>query len=94
MLALENLVVHYGEALAVRGVSLNVEAGELVCLLGPNGAGKTTLLNTICGIKRPTSGSIKFEGEDISNRSAASIQRLGISQVPEGRKIFPQSFCA
>jgi branched-chain amino acid transport system ATP-binding protein len=89
MLALENLVVHYGEALAVRGVSLNVELGELICLLGPNGAGKTTLLNTICGLKRPTSGNITFAGNTISNRSAASIQRLGISQVPEGRKIFP-----
>lgn len=89
MLAVENIVVHYGEAVAVRNVSVDVETGELVCLLGPNGAGKTTLLNSVCGLVRSTSGTIRFLGEDITNRTAASIQRMGISQVPEGRKIFP-----
>ncbi len=89
MLAIEDAIVHYGEAVAVQGVSLKVEAGELICLLGPNGAGKTTILNTICGLIRPTSGSISFMEENITNRSAARIQRMGISQVPEGRKIFP-----
>jgi len=89
MLRVENVVVHYGEAVAVQGVSVNVEAGEFVCLLGPNGAGKTTLLNTICGLIRPTSGRISFMGDDIANHSASRIQQMGISQVPEGRKIFP-----
>lgn len=86
---LDNLFVHYGEAMAMEGVSLNVEEGELVCLLGPNGAGKTTLLNTICGLIRPTSGTVGFQGRDITGLSAAEIQKGGISQVPEGRKIFP-----
>ena len=89
MLEINNAIVHYGEAGAVQEASVNVEAGELICLLGPNGAGKTTLLNTICGLMRPTEGTINFMGKNISNLSAAAIQRLGISQVPEGRKIFP-----
>ncbi len=89
MLAVENLVVHYGEAEAVRDISLEVGDGELVCLLGPNGAGKTTLLNTICGLLRPSSGMVNFSQENITGRHAAAIQRKGISQVPEGRKIFP-----
>ena len=89
MLEIQNAIVHYGEAIAVQKASVKVEAGELVCLLGPNGAGKTTLLNTICGLIRPTAGAINFLGNDINNLSAAAIQRMGISQVPEGRKIFP-----
>jgi branched-chain amino acid transport system ATP-binding protein len=89
MLNIENTVVHYGEAIAVQGVSVSVEEGELICLLGPNGAGKTTLLNTVCGLIRPTSGTIHFLGEDLTSLSAAAIQKMGISQVPEGRKIFP-----
>ncbi len=89
MLEIQNAIVHYGEAIAVQKASVKVEAGELVCLLGPNGAGKTTLLNTICGLIRPTAGAINFLGKDINNLSAAAIQRMGISQVPEGRKIFP-----
>jgi branched-chain amino acid transport system ATP-binding protein len=89
MLEINKAIVHYGEAVAVQEASVKVEAGELVCLLGPNGAGKTTLLNTICGLMRPTEGTINFMGKNISNLSAAAIQRLGISQVPEGRKIFP-----
>ena len=89
MLEIKKAIVHYGEAVAVQEASVKVEAGELVCLLGPNGAGKTTLLNTICGLMRPTEGTINFMGKNISNLSAAAIQRLGISQVPEGRKIFP-----
>jgi branched-chain amino acid transport system ATP-binding protein len=89
MLEIQNTIVHYGEAVAVREASVKVDAGELVCLLGPNGAGKTTLLNTICGLIRPTAGTINFLGKEINNLSAAAIQRMGISQVPEGRKIFP-----
>jgi branched-chain amino acid transport system ATP-binding protein len=88
MLEIQNAIVHYGEAIAVQKASVSVETGELVCLLGPNGAGKTTLLNTICGLIRPSAGAISFLGKDISNLSAAAIQRMGISQVPEGRKIF------
>lgn len=89
MLEINNAIIHYGEAVAVREASVKVEPGELVCLLGPNGAGKTTLLNTICGLIRPTEGAINFLGSDINSLSAAAIQRMGISQVPEGRKIFP-----
>jgi branched-chain amino acid transport system ATP-binding protein len=89
MLDVRDVVVHYGEAIALQGVSLNVEPGECVCLLGPNGAGKTTLLMAISGVVGLTSGKINFLDEDITNLPAARIQRKGISQVPEGRRIFP-----
>lgn len=89
MLRVEDLVIHYGEALAVQGISLEVNDSELVCLLGPNGAGKTSLLNAVCGLIKPTSGRVTFLGQDITGRPAASVRRRGISQVPEGRKLFP-----
>lgn len=89
MLDIKDAVVHYGEAIALHGVSLNVEEGEFVCLLGPNGAGKTTLLMSICGLVNMTSGKIQFTGKDISNVLPSKIQRMGICQVPEGRQIFP-----
>lgn len=89
MLSVEDVIIHYGEAVAVQGVSLAVEEGDLICLLGPNGAGKTTLLNAVCGLIKTTSGAIRFMGDNIAGRAPAEIQRMGISQVPEGRKIFP-----
>lgn len=89
MLSVEDLVIHYGEAVAVQGVSLEVDTGELVCLLGPNGAGKTSLLNAVCGLIKPTSGKVTFLSKEITGKAAAFVRRQGISQVPEGRKLFP-----
>jgi branched-chain amino acid transport system ATP-binding protein len=90
LLELKDLVVRYGGIEAVRGVSLVVRQGELVTLIGGNGAGKTTTLTTISGIKRPFTGEINFSGERIDNLPAHEIVELGISQSPEGRRIFPR----
>jgi branched-chain amino acid transport system ATP-binding protein len=89
MLEVQDAVVHYGEAIALQGVSLAMDSGEFVCLLGPNGAGKTTLLMAISGVVRMTSGQVRFLGETLTNLSPSQIQRKGIVQVPEGRRIFP-----
>lgn len=89
MLELRDIHTYYGNIRAVRGVSLHVEAGEMVCLIGANGAGKSTTLMTISGIHRPVKGTITFEGEDITNTLPEKRVALGISQVPEGRLIFP-----
>ena len=75
---------------AIRGVSLYVEDGEMVCLIGANGAGKSTTLMTISGIHHPVQGTVTFEGEDLTETSAEKRVQLGISQVPEGRLIFPE----
>lgn len=88
MLELENIHASYGAITAVRGVSLNVQEGELVALIGVNGAGKSTLLSTIAGVMRPTQGSIRFQGVSILGRSPEEIIRKGIAMVPEGRDIF------
>jgi branched-chain amino acid transport system ATP-binding protein len=90
LLELEDLVVRYGGIEAVRGISLHVNQGEMVTLIGGNGAGKTTTLKTISGVKRPSSGTITFEGTRIDNLPAHRIVELGICQSPEGRKIFPR----
>ena len=90
LLELKDVVVRYGGIEAVRGVSFVVRSGELVTLIGGNGAGKTTTLATISGIKRPTAGEITFSGERIDNLPAHEIVELGISQSPEGRRIFPR----
>jgi branched-chain amino acid transport system ATP-binding protein len=74
----------------LRGVSLTVARGEIVCLLGPNGAGKTTLIRTILGIVKPVAGSIWFEGERVDGRSTHRIVGRGIAVVPEGRRVFPR----
>jgi branched-chain amino acid transport system ATP-binding protein len=92
MLEVQDAVVHYGEAIALQGVSLAMDSGEFVCLLGPNGAGKTTLLMAISGVVRMTSGQVRFLGETLTNLSPSQIQRKGIVQVPEGRRIFPSVF--
>ena len=88
MLQVENLHVYYGAIHALQGVSFNVEKGEIVTLIGANGAGKSTILRTLSGILRPREGSIAFNGQEISTLAAEKIVKLGISQVPEGRRIF------
>jgi branched-chain amino acid transport system ATP-binding protein len=88
MLAVEKLSVNYGAIRAVDQVSCRVEQGEIVALIGANGAGKTTILNTISGIVPSLGGTVSFEGEDITRLPAHLIVRKGISQVPEGRRVF------
>lgn len=88
LLEVENLNVYYGAIHALQGVSFHVEQGEIVTLIGANGAGKSTTLKTICGLLRPREGSVRFRGQDITRTPAHKIVTLGISQVPEGRKIF------
>ncbi len=89
VLSLEDVRVHYGKVEALKGVSLDVGKGEIVALIGGNGAGKTTTLKTISGLRPVTSGVIRFEGRDISGVPAHDRVKLGISQSPEGRRIFP-----
>jgi branched-chain amino acid transport system ATP-binding protein len=88
MLELRDIEVAYGKFSAVRGVSLQVEAGEIVSLIGANGAGKSSLLKAICGIEKTSAGEARFEGETITGLAAHKIIRRGIVQVPEGRMIF------
>ncbi|MHA1567486.1 MAG: ABC transporter ATP-binding protein [Alphaproteobacteria bacterium] len=89
---LEVSAVHtfYGNIEALRGVSVTVEKGQIVSLIGANGAGKSTLLMTICGNPRSARGSIRFDGQDITQRQTYEIVRMGIAQAPEGRRIFPR----
>ena len=89
MLELRDIHTYYGNIRAVRGISITVNKGEMVCLIGANGAGKSTTLMTTSGIHTPVEGSIYFEAQDITNTSAEERVALGISQVPEGRLIFP-----
>lgn len=88
MLKLSNVWVHYGRIAAVQGLSIEVNEGEFVGVVGHNGAGKTTTLNAIAGILRPTSGEITFQGQSIAGRPPDRILRMGISLVPENRRIF------
>ncbi|ASY14515.1 branched-chain amino acid transport system ATP-binding protein [Candidatus Planktophila dulcis] len=88
-LEIRDLRVHYGKIEAIKGVSVVVNQGEIVTLIGANGAGKTTILKTISGLRNVTSGSITFDGGEISKVPAHERVDLGISQVPEGRGIFP-----
>ena len=88
MLELADVHVRYGNIRALQGVSLRVDSGELVALIGSNGAGKSTTLRTISGLLRPTQGTITFEGADITNAGTDRIVARGISQCPEGRRIF------
>lgn len=89
MLELRDVDTFYGNIQALRGVSLTINEGEIVTLIGANGAGKSTTLMTICGVNRARSGSILWNNEPIHELSPHSIVHLGISQVPEGRLIFP-----
>jgi len=88
MLEVKDLHVFYGAIHALQGISFHVNEGEIVTLIGANGAGKSTTLKTISGLLRPRQGSIIFQGRDLTKVSAPEIVSLGISQVPEGRKIF------
>lgn len=90
MLEIKEIHTYYGNIHALKGVSLKVERGEVVTLIGSNGAGKTTTLRTIQGLIRPRKGNILFEGKPINSMSTEAIVRLGISQSPEGRLIFPR----
>ena len=88
MLEVKDLVVSYGAIKALKGISFNVEQGEVITLIGSNGAGKTTTLHSISNLIKKESGSILFEGEDITNVSADKIVNRGLIQVPEGRRVF------
>jgi len=88
-LEIKDLHVHYGKIEAIKGISVVVNEGEIVTLIGANGAGKTTTLKTISGLRPVSSGSVIFDGEDISKLPAHDRVRRGISQAPEGRGIFP-----
>ncbi|MDI6860836.1 MAG: ABC transporter ATP-binding protein [Caldisericia bacterium] len=88
MLEVVNLEVSYGAIKALKGISFKVKPGEIVTLIGANGAGKTTTLRTISGLIKPSKGKIYFKGQDITNLDAHKIVELGISHVPEGRRVF------
>jgi branched-chain amino acid transport system ATP-binding protein len=88
LLEVEDLVVRYGQAVAVDGVSFRVDAHERVALIGPNGAGKSSLLNAVCGVVRPASGRVRIDGDEVTGSTPAVVVRHGISQVPEGRHVF------
>ena len=90
MLEVSGIHTFYGNIEALRGVSVNVEKGQIVSLIGANGAGKSTLLMSICGNPRASRGNIHFEGQDITGRQTYEIVRMGIAQSPEGRRIFPR----
>jgi branched-chain amino acid transport system ATP-binding protein len=89
LLEVDDLVVTYGPAVAVDGVSLNLGEGERVALVGPNGAGKSSLLNAICGLVKPAAGRVRVEGRNVTGAAPGRIVRLGVTQVPEGRQVFP-----
>jgi len=89
MLKLQSVMTYYGRILALKGVSLHVDPGEIVAVVGPNGAGKTTALNTISGVLSPRSGRITFDGKDIAGKTADKLVEMGLVQVPEGRQLFP-----
>ncbi len=89
MLKVTDLHVYYGMVKAVKGVSFNVNKGEIVALIGANGAGKTTILRTISGLESITSGSIEFKGTELTNKTSRSARvKMGIAHVPEGRRVF------
>ena len=90
LLALEQLQVSYGGIRAVKGIDLEVGAGEVVCLIGANGAGKTTTLRAVTGLARATSGRIVYDGKDIAGLRVHEIARRGLALVPEGRGVFAQ----
>ena len=88
-LEINDIHVYYGKIEAIKGISVTVNQGEIVTLIGANGAGKTTTLKTVSGLRKVSTGSIIFDGQDITNLPAHERVELGISQVPEGRGIFP-----
>ncbi len=88
MLKVTDLTVHYGAIQALRGISFDVNEGEVITLIGSNGAGKTTTLHSVSNIIKKTSGKVEFLGNDITNVSADNIVKTGLIQVPEGRRVF------
>lgn len=88
MLKIDNINVYYGAIHALKGISVEVPEGEIVTLIGANGAGKSTTLRTVSGLLKPKTGQILFEGKNIAGSAAQNIVSMGISQVPEGRRIF------
>jgi branched-chain amino acid transport system ATP-binding protein len=89
LLEVDEIVVTYGPAVAVDGVSLELKEGERVALVGPNGAGKSSLLNAICGLVKPSAGRVRIDNRDVTRAAPGRIVRLGVTQVPEGRQVFP-----
>jgi len=89
LLTIKDLKVHYGAVEAIKGISLDVEEGSIVTLIGSNGAGKTTIMRTISGLVRPSSGELWFKGQRIDAASPPALVKMGIAQVPEGRRVFP-----
>jgi len=89
MLSIENIDVFYGDAQALDGVSIEVEAGAIVAIVGANGAGKTSLIRTIAGMNKPARGTIRYRGSDIAGWPSYRVCNLGIGQVAEGRQVFP-----
>jgi branched-chain amino acid transport system ATP-binding protein len=90
MLRVEGVHTFYGQIEALKGVDVEVQAGEIVTLIGANGAGKSTLLMTICGSPRASRGAIYLDGQDITQLPTHDIVHLGVAQAPEGRRIFPR----
>ena len=88
LLEIKDLNVYYGAIHAIKGISFTVDEGEIVTLIGANGAGKSTILKTISGLLRPRSGSIRYDGQELTHVQAYQIVAKGVSQVPEGRRIF------
>ena len=89
ILSIDSLFVRYGGIEAVKGISFNVNAGEIVTLIGANGAGKSSTLRSIAGLVKPAGGSIRFQGEEIGRADPTAIVKRGVTLVPEGRRIFP-----
>jgi branched-chain amino acid transport system ATP-binding protein len=89
LVEVDDLVVRYGPAVAVDGVSLKLRARERVALIGANGAGKSSLLNAVCGVVRPAGGTVRVAGDDVTGRTPNHVVRRGLTQVPEGRQVFP-----
>jgi len=89
LLELENIKTYYGNIRALKGISIEVDEGEIVCLIGANGAGKSTTLMTISGVLTPVDGDVLYQGQSIAGIRPDNIVKMGICQVPEGRMIFP-----
>ena len=90
MLEIKDLEVYYGMIQAIKGISFQVNEGEVIALIGANGAGKTTILHTVTGLLSPKCGSVLFEGKDITKVPAHKIVSLGMAHVPEGRRVFAE----
>ena len=90
LLRVTDLKVNYGVIPALKGISFNVEAGEVIALIGANGAGKTTILRTVTGLVEAASGTIEFDGKNITKTPAHKIVEMGMAHVPEGRRVFPE----